>query len=591
LRRQYDPNRLTQPLYRVNGELLPISWDEALDRAAEQLTTIRDRFGPEAIFHYRSGGSLGLLKHLSDYFFEQFGPVTVKSGDICSGASEAAQELDFGLSDSHDLFDLAHSRHVLLWGKNVATSSPHTLKVLKDATRSGTRVVLIDPVHNQSARICERVIQPRPGGDYALAMATARTLFEQDWCDPQAPDYCDNYNEFRALAFDKSVAEWCAEADMSPDVAFDLARRLHDGPTAILVGWGMGRRLNGAVITRALDALGAISGNLGVPGGGVSFYFRRHAAFDTSFIRGKSAAPRTICEPLFGPQVLAADPPIRATWITAGNPVVMLPDSEAVARSLRGQEFVVVVDSFLTDTARLANLVLPTTTLLEDDDLLGAFGHHWLSVSTPVIAPPAGVRSDLEIVQGVAERVGLGKQMAGSARQWKERMVGARLNEKGITLENLEAGPVKNPLAPTILYADRRFPTATGRVNLLAKAPPPLPTMPSAYPFQLLSISTPKSQSSQWARPTDPDQPAVATVHPGPAKGFSDGERCLLESQIGSIEVELCFDPRQRRDVIIVPKGGHRNAGRCPNVLIQARTTDLGGGGALYDEPVRLAKL
>ena len=183
-----------------------------------------------------------------------------------------------------------------------------------------------------------------------------------------------------------------------------------DKPTAILVGWGMGRRVNGAAIVRALDALCAISGNIGIPGGGVSFYFKRRGAFDTSFIRGKQAAPRTVCEPLFGPEVLRlSDPPIRAVWVTAGNPVAMLPESETTIKALSTRDFVVVVDSFLTDTARLAHLVLPTTTLLEADDLLGAYGHHWIGVAKPVVAPPEGVKSDLEIAQELAKRVGSGR--------------------------------------------------------------------------------------------------------------------------------------------------------------------------------------
>src|SRR4029079_13322075 len=129
--------------------------------------------------------------------------------------------------------------------------------------------------------------------------------------------------------------------------AYDLARRLGpEKPTAILVAWGMGRRVNGAGIVRALDALCAISGNIGIPGGGVSFYFKRRGAFDTSFIRGKQAAPRTVCEPLFGPEVLRMnDPPVRAVWITAGNPVAMLPESLTTVRALESREFVVVVDA------------------------------------------------------------------------------------------------------------------------------------------------------------------------------------------------------------------------------------------------------
>src|SRR5437867_3551761 len=471
LESEYYRDRLTAPLLRENGEFRQIGWDEALDIAADRLTAIRAESGPAAIFHYRSGGSLGLLKSLTDYFFERFGPVTVKRGDICSGAGEAAQEEDFGECDSHDLFDLLNSGNILLWGKNVFTSSPHTIPVLREARERGAEIVLVDPVHHKTASLCDRFIQLRPGGDFALAMAVARVLFDEGWTDPDSPGYCDHFEAFRALALSRTVAAWCGEAEVALEAAADLARRLGPGrPAAILVGWGMGRRINGGGIVRALDALGAVSGNLGVPGGGVSFYFKRRGAFDTSFIGGKETAPRTVCEPLFGPDVLRmSDPPIRAVWVTAGNPVAMLPESGTTVEALRSRDFVVVVDSFMTDTARLAHLVLPSTNLLEADDLLGSYGHHWLGVATPVVAPPDGVRSDLEIVQGLARRVGLGEAMAGDAREWKRRLMRAKLEPRGVTLEMLEAGPVRNPLAARVLFEGRRFPTPTGRVNLITR--------------------------------------------------------------------------------------------------------------------------
>lgn len=587
---QYSSERITTPLLRTNGEFHPIGWDEALDMAAARLTAIRKESGPAAIFHYRSGGSLGLLKHLSDFFFEKFGPVTVKRGDICSGGGDAAQGMDFGECESHDLFDLLNSKNILLWGKNVFTSSPHTIPVLLDARKRGARLILVDPVHHKTADLCERFLQPRPGGDLALAMAVARILFENGWTDPQAASYCDHLGEFRTLAFAESVESWCAQADVAPADALDLARRLGPGrPAAILVGWGMGRRINGAGIVRALDALGAISGNLGVPGGGVSFYFKRRAAFDTSFIAGRTAAPRTVCEPLFGPELLRLDaPPVRAVWVTAGNPVAMLPESLTTKKALGSREFVVVVDSFLTDTARCAHLVLPTTTLLEADDLLGAYGHHWLGVARPVVPPPAGVRSDLEIIQGLAERVGLAAAMAGDAREWKERLMRKTLAPHGVTLEALESGPVRNPLAPQVLFSDRKFPTPTGRVNLMTELSPSEGAVPG-YPLFFMSLSTDRAQSSQWSSVLE--GPAVATLHPEAAGGLPDGALCRLESEISSMVVRLRHDPRQRRDVVIVPKGGHLKDGRCANALTRARTTDHGEGGALYDERVRIVPL
>jgi len=590
LQTQYSPERLTTPLLRRGDAFEPISWDAALDLAAEKLVTIRRESGPAAIFHYRSGGSLGLLKKLTDRFFEHFGPVTVKRGDICSGAGDAAQTLDFGVCESSDLFTLLESKHVLLWGKNVFVSSPHTIPVLRDARARGAKLVLVDPVHHRTESLCERYVQPRPGSDFSLAMGIAHVLFERGWTDPDAARYCDGLDRFRALAESKSVAAWCAEADVEPADAVDLAERLGPGkPTAILVGWGMGRRANGGTAVRALDALCAVSGNIGIAGGGVSFYFRRRGAFDTSLVT-TGAAPRTILEPRLGADVLEAkDPPVRAVWITTGNPVAMLPDSNRTVEALRSRDFVVVVDSFLTDTARQAHLVLPTTTLLEDDDLIGAYGHHWLAVSRPVVARPPEVRTDLEIMQGLAARVGLAGVLDGDARAWKARLVSDKLAKAGVKLEDLEAGPVRNPLTPNVLFADRRFPTKTGRVQLVGEVPRAVVPHPRAGELLLSAISTDKAQSSQWAK--RPDGPPVVTVHPDAAAGIADGGLARLESAIGSLVVRVKHDARQRRDVALTAKGGHLSDGRCMNAITRAAVTDLGEGGALYDEPVRLVPM
>ena len=595
---QYGRDRLTTPLLRKDGALAPASWDEALDFVAARLEAIKRESGGAAVFHYRSGGSLGALKHLSDYFFERWGPVTTKRGDICSGAGDAAQTIDFGIEDSNDLHQLLESRHILVWGKNVHVSSPHTLPVLREARKKGAELVMIDPVHHKSASLCDRVLQPRPGGDFALAMGVARVLFERGWIDPAAAGYCDHLDRFQALAERQTVAGWAALADVAPADVEDLARRLGPGkPAAILVGWGMGRRKVGGAIVRALDALGAISGNLGIPGGGVSFYYKRRAGFDHSFIGGLAAAPRSVCEPLFGPEVLAAkDPPIRALWITAGNPVAMLPQSETVAEAIRTRELSVVVDPFMTDSARLATVVLPTTTLLEDDDLLGAYGHHWIAESRPVVPPPPGVMTDLQIIQALAARLGggLDQVMAGSAADWKSRLIARTLGPHGIGLDDFAAGAVKSPLARQVLFADRRFATPSGRVNLItadavppeAMSPPSTGNGAAGFPLLLMALSTEKSQSSQWSRPSSGPPPVV--VHPDAAPGIADGALAHLESARGALLVQVKHDPRQRRDVVIADKGGHLSAGRCMNALIDARTTDIGEGASLYDQHVRL---
>ena len=592
--RQNAPDRLTTPLLRDGDGFRTVSWDEALRFAADRLLAIRAESGPAAILHYRSGGSLGLVKSVVDYFFELLGPVTVKRGDICSGAGDAAQEADFGEEESHDLFDLLEARTILLWGKNPFVSNVHLLPFLKEAKKRGTRIVLIDPVRHKTATLADAYVAPRPGGDLALALGVAALLFATGRVAEAAAATCDGFDAFRALALSRAPAEWAAEADVAPDVLELLAAALSDRPCSIQVGWGMGRRSNGSSIVRALDALGALTGNLGIPGGGVSFYFKRRGAFDTSFLAQKP--PRTLSEPLLGREILASkEPPVRAVWVTAGNPVAMLPDSATVARALETRELVVVVDSFLTDTAHRAHLVLPTTTLVEDDDLLGAYGNHWIGASVPVVAPPPGVRSDLEIVQLLAAEVdrrtgagadGIAPKVAGTAREWKRRLL-RKVEPHGVTVERLEKESVRNPLAGKVLFGGGRYPTPSGKMRLLTALPAPAAEEPG-YPLWLFSSSTERSQCSQWAGPV----PAVleATCHPDAAPGFGDGEEVLLESAIGRLRAVLKLDPSQRRDVVIVPKGGHFDSGTCANVLVPARLTDAGEGAAYLDARVRIVR-
>jgi anaerobic selenocysteine-containing dehydrogenase len=229
-----------------------------------------------------------------------------------------------------------------------------------------------------------------------------------------------------------------------------------------------------------------------------------------------------------------------------------------------------------------------TTTLLESDDLLGSYGHHYLATARPVVDPPPQVKSDLQIVQELAARVGLADAVAGDARAWKARLMAKRLGPHGVTVDDLDRGPVKNPLARPVLFQGRRVATETGRVSLVSDAAPPALAIDRDYPLVLMSVSTEDAQASQWSRPLE--GPAIAAVHPEAAAGIADGAIARLESRIGSMTVRVKHDPRQRRDVVLVPKGGHLKDGRCANVLVRARATDIGGGAAFYDEGVRLVR-
>ena len=589
LERQYSPERLTTPLVRRDGVLVPATWDEALDLVASELRAAIADHGAESIFHYQSGGSLGVLKLLNRKFFEALGPVTHKRGDICSGAGDAAQLADMGREDAHDATDLANSRAIVLWGKNVAETGVHLIPFLKAARARGVPIVQIDPIANRKTlALSDRHYAVRPGGDGYLALGIARALFDRGAIDPRARERSDGYAAFEALAHRHDVAGWAARADLAPKDVDDLATLYGETkPAALFVGWGLGRRLHGSATIRLLDALGLLTGNLGVPGGGVSYYFQRRGGFDTSFVkRRENAGARTFLEPLLGQELLAADPKVRVAIVDNGNPVSQLPDSAAVARGLGAVGFLVVLDAFLTDTAELAHVVLPTTTMLEEDDVVGAYGHAWVQLAQPVVDPPEGARSDLTIYQALAARLGIGDALAGAATEWIDRFL-APMAAGGVTRERLKAGALRKPDAPRVLYEDGRFDTANHRFQLITEFPAEPPALEEGYPLHLMSISTYKSQSSQLTREEQEGARPIVIVHPDAAPGKQSGDVAEVSSPLGSVHVTLSFDPSQRRDVVIFHKGRWAKYGG-PNTLIRARETDAGGGAAYYDQGVRL---
>jgi anaerobic selenocysteine-containing dehydrogenase len=356
-------------------------------------------------------------------------------------------------------------------------------------------------------------------------------------------------------------------------------------PGNIQVGWGLQRRKWGATTIRILDALGALTGNYGVSGGGVTFYYKRRGAFATS--RYQAPPDRHgIPEALLGSGILeATDPPVRAVVIDNGNPVAMLPDSRTVARALESRELVVVLEQFLTDTAQCAQVVLPVTTLLEESDVLGAFGHHHLIASNPVAARPAKVRSDLEIYQALAERLGFGERLAGTPAEWAERLLEPVRDR--VSLEALRRGAVRNPLAPPVLFEGRRFRTPDGRFHFVSDVALDEDLPPAGFPLQLGCFSTPKAQSSQWSMAWD-GRPIEARCHPQSSRGLRDGDVVQVTSRIGSMRVTLRLDATLRRDMLLIPKGGWLEHGCAANTLVRAETTDLGLGAVYYDEWVRL---
>jgi len=269
------------------------------------------------------------------------------------------------------------------------------------------------------------------------------------------------------------------------------------------------------------------------------------------------------------------------------NPVNTMPDSHQVAEALESVDFTVIVDSHENDSTVHADLILPTTTFLEETDIVGAYGHHWMGSVEPVVEAPPEVRTDLEIVQELARRMGHDELMAGSPEEWCDRILRKELRESGYDREALRKGARRRPDARKVLFAEGSVPTASGMVELLGEADYlEAPPVPADYPFWLFTNSHRKSQASQWAKP---EQGLLqATVHPLSAPGRAPFEVVDLVSPRGRLRVELNLDSRLRRDSISIPKCGSVALGRGGNAIIEAHATDLGGGAAYLDTWVRI---
>jgi len=573
IQRLSDPSRLTSPQLRRKHGFEDLSWDDALDLCADKLAGALRGYGPEAVLAFTTGGSLGLRKELVGHFFRSLGPVTTLRGGVCDEAGTRAQVLDFGMKACHDYTDLENSRTVVLWGKNPVETSVHLVPFLR-----GRMVVLIDVLDTPSAAFAGRVIRPAPAADGLLALAVLRRLYDTKRLDRRAVDCCENFADFERLLLSEGMQAdvLAGRAGVLPEEV-DYLADLYSGnrPVATWIGLGLQRRRFGGRHVRCIDALCALSGNLGVPGGGANFGPGRTRGLDTSILA--PATGRGIAAPTLGRELAAlSGPPVRFAYIYGSNPVSQLADSRSVAAALRGLDFCVVADAFMTDTAACADLVLPVTLMFEEDvDAVGSFGHHHVARVRKVVEPPPGAREDVWIVRELSRRLGRDEDpLLSNPQAALEKL--CRRWFKG------KESWIRNPTQVPVPFA-QGFKTPSGKMNLVTEPPGPVPVQ-DGYPLVFLTPKTRRYQQSQIPPGEQAELPGCR-VHPGApgVQGMLDGARARVVSPVGGMDVVIRHDSRLRPDVCVVVEGR-----RGVNALVAAQATDLGDCTAFYDQRVRI---
>jgi anaerobic selenocysteine-containing dehydrogenase len=593
--RVYSSQRILHPLKRTKGGWRRITWDDAFDMLAEWLTTVQAQEGSLAVLSYQSAGSMGLLKALNQRFFNLWGGVTEAVGSLCSGAGIAGQLKSYGAVRSHAPEDLLNSRTILIWGRNPLVTNIHMLPLLKAAKARGATVVVIDPRRSETVKYADQHVALKPGGDRYLAIGLAQSLLRQGLVDWEfLTSATANFAEFARLqeGIDHQIV--LDQTGLSAEVIDALAHLYGtQKPGSIHLGMGPQRWMTGAEVFQLIDALAALTGNIGVPGGGVNYASRLPALLDLSWMADSHAkARRWVLRPSIGRDLLEThDPPIRLAWICGANPATQALNSDLVRQALAQVEHVVVSDIYRTDTANYADLFLPTTTFMEEEDLVVTdWWQTYFGYVRPVIPPCGEAKSDLAIFQGLAARLRFGAEMAGSAGEWISRLI-APMQDHGITLDRLRVeGWIRHPLAQDVPFADRKFYTHSQKFEFLtAWGADFRPTVD--YPLYLITGKTNIRLNSQVL---DSDRDALPQVWAHPevlaASGLSVGEEALVESSSGRIRARVHADAQQRRDTLFTTQGTWLGAGGTPNQLTGNVISHDGKLGAYNHVSVRLAR-
>ena len=466
-------DRLLAPLRRRSSGagFEAVGWDDALGEIAERLTRVRETHGQDATLYYEGSGSHGALGGLAMAFWRQFGGCTTTFGDLCWPAGLEATRLTYGDNRHNHPRLTAQSRLILLWGHNPAETNVHQWRLVLDAQAHGARLVVIDPRQTDSTDAADVHLQPRPGTDAALALGIARIIVDAGVHDAAFLDaHAHGFAEYRRRLEEFPLERVSLITGLEPESIRALALEYAGTRPALLIaGFGLQRHSRAGQTMRAVALLPALTGNIGAAGGGWQYANLASHCLRPLPLPPEPRAARSIPVSQLAAHLETLDaPPIRAAWIERGNPAAQNPAAHRLREALARLDLVVVVDQFMTPTAELAHFVLPAKTLFEEEDLVTAYWHPYLQWRARVLPPPGEVRPETEIWRAMCERFGYDTSYFPADR---EAYLEALLPEGGgTTLKDLKARPIDPSGNGDVAFADRRFPTASGRVEFVSAA-------------------------------------------------------------------------------------------------------------------------
>lgn len=641
---QNDPDRLRQPMQRVGSEWQPIAWDDAFALVAERLAAIQARHGQNAVAVYQGNPSVhnyGLMTH-SNYFL---GLLKTRSRFSATSVDQLPHHLTSHLMYGHGLLlpipDIDHTDFMLILGGNPLASNgsimtvPDVEKRLKAIQARGGKVVVVDPRRSETAAIADQHIFVRPGGDAALLFGLLNTLFSEGLTrDSHLP--VDGLDEVRA-----AVASFTAEA-MSPLCAVpaaqirQLARDFAAAPSAVCYGrMGVSTQAFGTLCHWLIQVINLVTGNLDRVGGALCTEPAVDLVATTSgghFNRWQSRvsgrpeyAGELPVSALAEEMLTPGEGQIHALVTVAGNPVLSTPNGRQLEQALDGLEFMVSVDLYINETTRYADLILPSTSALENDHYDTTFNlfavRNVTRFNRAILPKPEGALHDWEIFVGLAKAFA-----ARTGKELKPTMPPAQMIDFGLrngaygdasphqlslaTLfdhpHGIDLGALKPNLAARLKTENQRVQAAPAVILAdLAR----FAALRAPEPDELLMIGRRHVRSNNsWMhnfhRLVKGKPRHQLLMHPDDlaARGLADGQRVTVSSRVGGIEVEVLGSLDMMKGVVSLPHGwGHARPGvqmtiasaqpgsSANDLTDDCQLDELSGNAALNGVPVKVA--
>jgi anaerobic selenocysteine-containing dehydrogenase len=572
---------------------------------------------------YKGSGNSGLTNEIGSAFWKCFGGATITYGNLCWPAGLEAVRLTMGSVKHNVPWDIVNACTIIIWGKNPAETNIQEMAFIEAARERGCRVIVIDLRRTPTADKADMLICPRPGTDAALALGIASVLVNENLIDT-------GFIGSNVIGFDKYMVKSLIIPENASDITgipvqviIELAHTIaKNSPLTILPGYGLQRHSNGGQTIRSILSLAIITGNIGKPGAGFNYANLQGYVFDrlkepvsyypdpaTDFPFRRSVSMAGLGRDMMN----LTNPVLKAAWIERGNPLIQSPDSENVRKAFSKLEFRIVVDQFMTDTAEIADIILPAKDIFEQADIISSYWSPYVQFKPAILESQGEVIPESEIYYHLAVKLGMNidkKLIPEPGNENIERWLDERIRGySGLTLDDLRKRPVLAPGLEDIAYKDLKFETPSGKIELFSEQASlnwrisPLPEFnpiiltdeQKKYPLLLITPNTGSRIHSQFGNmkiimEVVPAQSLEISPDDASERGISTGDIVRVFNERGEFKTPVSITGRVPRGIAVMPNGIWLNEGGGSNRLISPAGTDIGYGAAFHDTMVEVGK-